>query len=82
MVRDDRSWKRIALLFEDEITDDLKIVVSVNENVKTGKRLIDVRQFWRHTVDEPWEAGRKGISMPLNEWEVVVAVIQTWLDEQ
>lgn len=81
MVRDDSKWKRVAELYEHEIDDRLEIVVSVNESLADGHRMIDVRQFWRHNSHESWLPGKRGISMPLDEWEVVAAIIQTWLDD-
>ena len=79
MPRDDSKWKRIADLFEEEIDGRLKVMVTVNENLVDHQRFIDVRHFWR--VGDRWQASKKGISMPLHEWEVVAAVIQTWLDD-
>ena len=81
MPRDDNKWKRVADLFEEEIGDRLQIRVTVNQSREDGHRMIDVRQFWRHGHSGEWLPSRRGISMPLHEWEVVAAIIQTWLDD-
>ena len=80
MPRDDNKWKRVADLFEQDVNDRLKIRVTVNQSREDGHRMIDVRQFWRHG-DGEWLPSRRGISMPLDEWEVIAAIIQTWLDD-
>jgi hypothetical protein len=81
MVRDDSKWKRVAELYEHEIDSKLMIRVSVNESTEDGHRLIDVRQFWRHSEEEHWMPSKRGISMPFSEWEVVAAIISSWLDD-
>jgi hypothetical protein len=81
MAHSASHWQRLADLVELETENPgHRIFVTVNRNSVDGFTTIDVRSFWQDTAGA-WHASKKGLSMSIENWVTVVAIIQSWLDD-